>query len=182
MSSEKRSVPWFKVFAANDMAGMEFYGLNAGERGLLDSMKRCCWIDGCIPREARLLARVVRLDMDDVTRHLTAAVLAHFICDQHDSAMLRSPEIDLQRDEVAAIREAQRRGGEKGAKVTNDRAKNPRKPLMSREKTRAASTPASQGRVPSITSPSITSTPSLGSSDSFIAEYEATERAAPPIN
>lgn len=173
----KRDVPWFKVFAANDMASARFYGLSVGERGLLDSMQRCCWNDGSVPRNARLLARVVRLEEIEVKESLTDAVLAYFVADEHDAEMLRSIEIDRQLDELAVIREKQRKGGMLGARITNStkvkilKGKTKEPPLAAHA-TIPAPTHASRDRLPSIPSNQIPSNASVDGVDPWVREYE----------
>jgi hypothetical protein len=66
-----RRPPAYQVYASDELAKESYYGLSAGEQGVLDSMQRACWVEDTVPKDARLLARVIRLEEDDLCQFLT---------------------------------------------------------------------------------------------------------------
>jgi hypothetical protein len=114
-----RRPPSYAVYASDDLASTRYYPLSAGERGVLDSMQRACWVDDAVPSDPRLLALVLRLQETDLRPFLTAAVLAHFKQDDVDAGRLLSPELTRQMTNLMGRRELQREGGREGAKTTN---------------------------------------------------------------
>jgi hypothetical protein len=114
-----RRPPAYQVYAADDLAREWYYGLSAGERGVLDSMHRACWVEDTVPKDPQLLARVVRLEHKDLCQCLTDRVLAHFKLDADNPERLRSLELTRQMTNLMVVRERQRQGGKEGAKITN---------------------------------------------------------------
>lgn len=114
-----RRPPAYQVYAADDLAASRYYPLSAGERGVLDSMLRACWVDDTVPSNPRLLALVLRLQESDLGPFLSAEVLAHFEQDGGEPGRLRSPELTRQMTNLMEVRKRQRQGGKEGAKITN---------------------------------------------------------------
>jgi hypothetical protein len=114
-----RPPPAYQVYAADDLARSEYYGLSSGERGLLDSMQRAYWAEGSLLRDPKLLARALRLDETEVREYLTEAVLRHFESDESDPTRLHSKELQRQKLNYQVLRERQREGGRVGAAMTN---------------------------------------------------------------
>lgn len=120
MSDErKRRPPAYQVYAADDLAGSRYYPLSAGERGVLDSMLRACWVDDTVPSDPGHLALALRLQETDLRGFLTPRVLQHFEQDGADPKRLRSRELTRQMANLMEVRERQRQGGREGAKITN---------------------------------------------------------------
>lgn len=116
--NEKRNPPAFQVYAADDLARESYFGLSLSERGLLDAMRRACWVseDGTVPAAPAALAIVVRSSEDDVRRALTPRVL-HWFQRTDDGGRLFDPE--LRRQLTAAI--SRREGMSHGAASTNEK-------------------------------------------------------------
>jgi uncharacterized protein YdaU (DUF1376 family) len=91
---------------------MTWYGLSAGERGLLESMARVYWVDEYLPSDPRLIALACRLDAHDAEELLTAGVLAHF--ERDSNGHLHHVELRRQMQNIAATREKQSEGGKAG--------------------------------------------------------------------
>ncbi len=109
----ERQAPAFQCYAADDLASATYYLMNLAERGLLDAIRRACWVDGAVPRRVEDLAMAIRRPVDEVAEHLTGRVLAHFVVDPE--GQLRCVELDRQRSRLNARRDAQQRG----ASMTN---------------------------------------------------------------
>jgi hypothetical protein len=115
----KRPPPAYLVYASDDLAKSSYYGLSVSERGLLDSMQRVAWVEEEIPKDAGLLARVVRLPEQEVRESLSKSVLAHFEDAKDRPGFLRSIELGRQMENIRESREAMSTGGKKGAQTTN---------------------------------------------------------------
>ena len=123
MNSLKRPPPFYKVFAADDMAASGFFMLTLAERGLLDSMQRQCWIEGVVNTDPRVLAKMLRVEVAEVEAALTYAVLLHF--EEVSPGLVRSRELTRQWSEVVAARKAMSEGGKVGAAATNSARTDP---------------------------------------------------------
>jgi uncharacterized protein YdaU (DUF1376 family) len=106
------------VYASDDLSTSRYFGLSAGERGLLDSMARSYWVERSLPCDPRLLARVVRLDHAEVAAFLTPAVLAWFV---QEGDVLHHLELRRQLANIALVRAKQSAGGTVGALITNEK-------------------------------------------------------------
>ncbi len=120
-----RAAPAYAVYASDDLARTAWYGLNAGERGLLESMCRVYWIEGTLPGEPRLIALACRLEHADVLANLSDSVLNHFIRD--DVGVLHHVELHRQLENIERTRELQSFGGKRGAAMTNEARASKRK-------------------------------------------------------
>lgn len=113
-----RAPPAFQVYASDELAREQYFGLSLAERGLLDAMRRACWVssDVSVPASPAELAVVVRRPQAEVQHALSAAVLAWFepTCDGH---RLVDPDLRKQMGDLMDRREAQ----SKGAEATNNK-------------------------------------------------------------
>jgi hypothetical protein len=122
LNDKKRAPPWFKCFAADDIASSSYFGLTSGERGLLDSMARAYWIEGELPATPRLLAAIVRLPETEVVANLTPGVLSHF---EKIRGTLAHRELARQRQNSDDARKRMSDAGRKGAAMTNAKHADP---------------------------------------------------------
>jgi hypothetical protein len=184
-----RAAPSYATYASDDLARAAWYGLTAGQRGLLESMARAYWVDGGLPREPRLLPLACRLDPSEVEQVLADAVLAHFEADAE--GRLHHVELRRQLQNIAITREKQSEGGKVGANITNAIRGAKRKPKPDAASHRVtsvgagplASTPAGQVRVPERTEmKELNCNSSLGKRDKdsvpdpWVADYEQSEQ------
>lgn len=111
-----RAPPAFQVYASDDLAAESWYGMSAAERGMLDSIRRACWVsdDGSVPADPSRLAVVVRLTEAETVRTMTPAVL-RWLERSPDGTRLIDP--DLERQRAACM--AKRRALSAGAEATN---------------------------------------------------------------
>jgi hypothetical protein len=111
-----RAAPAYQVYASDDLAGERFFALCLAERGLLDSMRRGCWVsdDSTVPADPVALSVVVRRPEAEVSRNLTTGVLSWFIRSPDGKRLL---EPDLQRQRIAC--ETRRQAQSQAADATN---------------------------------------------------------------
>ena len=115
-----RAPPAFQVYASDDLASSRYFLLPLAQRGLLDAMRRACWVDieGSVPRDPAQLALVVRCSEADVREALTPQVLAWFAVGP-DPTRLVDPDLQRQMAELMDRRQRQRAG----AVATNEKLK-----------------------------------------------------------
>lgn len=105
-----RKAPAYLVYASDDLANQAYYALELNERGLLDSMRRGCWVaaDGTVPADPAELAIVVRRPESEVRAALSPRLLALFQ-ETRDGALF-DPELREQREATERVRNAQSEG------------------------------------------------------------------------
>ena len=174
MNANSTVLPWYKTYAATDLASSRFFGLSAAERGLLDSMARAYWLDGELPQDPRLIARVVRMAEQEVLSALTQGVLGHFEADEARPGVLHHAGLRTQRE---AVKEGRRRmsiGGQRGAAITNNR--------VAARSGYPAKMVAGEDRGPSSTSYSQSTSNSSSSGTGDCAEEPLASQAGSPMS
>ena len=145
----RRPPPWYKHFPGDELVSKEYYSLSAAERGLLQSMRDAYWVEGPLPQDPQLLARSVRLPEAEVTRALTAGVLAFFEADPMDPSLLREPLLEWQMQVALRGLEQMAKGGRRGAEKVNSQRDPARPTRITLEHRRTTqSTPGYPARVP----------------------------------
>jgi hypothetical protein len=109
------------------------------EKGLLDLLKKECWLNGCVPSDPNELAKVIGVPLADLKAALSERVLSFFEASGTD---LRSPELDNYRSMLNARREKERLGGSLGGKRS---AENRR--AIRAQSSKDSAEPTLQGRV-----------------------------------
>lgn len=97
--------------------------LSFNERGLLDTLRKECWVNKRVPSEPRDLAALLNKSVEEVLLALTPAVLSKF--DLVDGFLI-SPELENYRQELQSRAERMSSGGRIGGKSTQDRARQAR--------------------------------------------------------
>ena len=107
---EPRPPPAFQVYASDDLASERYYSLSLAQRGLLDAIRRGCWVspDGSVPSEPEQLSIVIRRPESEVKAVLNAGVLAWLV--KSTDGRLRDRDLDRQKQACILKRQAQREG------------------------------------------------------------------------
>ena len=126
--SEKRPAPAYQEYAATMLANMNFRAISLEERGLLYTLRLECWENKSLPRDTTVLSKVLG---QPVSESALKAIQPFF---KYEDNAITSPELDNYQLSLDERKEKQRKGGQKGAKVTNSRTNNS-------PSTKAASTP-----------------------------------------
>lgn len=114
--AQNRPPPAYMEYAAASLANRDFRILSLAERGLYHTIRLECWVNGSVPSDAAVLARMLGFTKDEVESAL--ASLGQFFTDVGGS--LVCPELEDYRAHLAGIREKQSKGGKVGAAMTND--------------------------------------------------------------
>lgn len=110
--------PAFQTFASDDMASEVWRLASLAERGLLDSMKRYCWVNNTVPADKDQLARALGLNVIEVERSHGNLIAANFARHPHDETRLFCPDLERQKQEMLLRRTKQAEGGREGGKRT----------------------------------------------------------------
>ena len=135
-SCRLRKAPAYQEYAADILASTQYRLMGLRERGLWDTMRKECWVNGSLPVERSKLARLLNVHFDELSEALTPEVLSFF---EMRGTQLRCPELDNYRVTLEAKRLAMVAGGAKGGKRTQEHIKSQAtlegkpKPLSRRE-------------------------------------------------
>ncbi len=139
-----RSPPAYQEYASDILANRNYRAMTLAERGLWDTIRKECWVNGCVPSSTSELAKYLGLDFTEVTNLITPNLMSWFKINKND---LTCPEIDAYRMTIERRRQNMAEGGRTGGKKSqeNRRKKDEAtlegrvKPLSGEEKIRAES-------------------------------------------
>jgi general stress protein YciG len=126
-----RPAPAFQEYASDMLANARYRTMSLAERGLLDTMRRECWVNGSIPKDPNDLADYLGKPAVEINLNLSIKVL-YFFREQNDK--LICPELDSYRANLADKKQRMSEGGRKGGKATQYQNKVAKATLQSRLK------------------------------------------------
>ena len=115
-----RPAPAFQEYASDMLANSRYKTMSFAERGLMDTMRRECWVNGSIPKEPSELAAYLGKSIDEINSNLSAKVLNFFI---ERNAQLVCPELDAYRASLEEKSKRMSEGGKRGGKSTQNKTK-----------------------------------------------------------
>jgi general stress protein YciG len=115
-----RPAPAFQEYASDMLANAYYRTMSLAERGLLDTMRRECWVNGSIPKNPNDLADLLGKPAGEINLNLSIKVL-HFFREHNDK--LICPELDSYRANLAEKKQRMSEGGSKGGKATQQKNK-----------------------------------------------------------
>ena len=107
---QNRDAPAYQEYAASMMGRLDYRAMTLAERGLLYTLRLECWVNDQLPASPEILARVLRLTLDEVEKSLPAVMSLFTIVD----GCLISPELNNYKIHLAEIRKKKSEGGKKG--------------------------------------------------------------------
>jgi hypothetical protein len=113
--SLKRPLPAYLEYASDILANMNYRLMRLDERGLWDTMRKECWVNGCVPSNPHELAVILNLPFEIVQSAFTCRVSDFF---RKEGELLFSDELDNYRADVLQRREQMVKGGSKGGQQT----------------------------------------------------------------
>lgn len=174
--AQNREPPAYQEYAAAMMGKIEYRIMRLAERGLMDTMRRECWVNHAVPSDPELLARVLGFEHQEVANALPA-VMPFF---QEISGRLICPELENYRAHLEERATRQSEGGKRGASITNASRAKPKTRTSKGSKGNSAGTPqpTRRGEVESLVQynpeqPSKTQPlEHAGITDPWVAAYE----------
>ena len=106
-----RDAPAFQEYAAAMLANSRYRLMSLAERGLLDTLRRECWVNRGMPAKPATLAKMLGFDSAEIDAALPA-VMPFF---RVEGDLLICPELDELREMYAERRERQAAGGKRSA-------------------------------------------------------------------
>jgi hypothetical protein len=113
-----RKAPAYQEYAADVLANAQFRLMTLSERGLLDTIRRECWVNGLVPGQPTSMAKYLGFTEMEIAKNLTPSVLSFFEVAEDES--LRCPELDLYREMLNNRHRALSVGGGNGGRKTQE--------------------------------------------------------------
>lgn len=115
-----RPPPAYQEYASDMLANMQYRMMSLSERGLLDTMRRECWVNKKVPMQEQELASYLGINRAEIKACLTPRVLSFFI----DRAnFLICAELEQYREALIERHQKMAAGGQKGGEVTQRKHK-----------------------------------------------------------
>jgi hypothetical protein len=114
-SLKKRNPPAYQEYASDWLANRNWRLMSLGERGLLDTLRKECWVNRSIPSNVVEIVKIFNLQEDEVSKCLTPRVLGFFSA-VGDS--LICPELEIYRENLNEQKLNMSKGGSSGGKAT----------------------------------------------------------------
>jgi hypothetical protein len=115
-----RKPPAYLEYAADILSNLQWRMMSFSERGLWDTLRKECWVNGRVPSDPRELSLLLNKSVEEVSKTLTPRVLAEF---EAADGSLTCPELDAYRREQMLRRERMSSGGRTGGKATQRNAR-----------------------------------------------------------
>lgn len=121
MQTQNREPPAYQEYASDMLARREYRSMTLAERGLMDTLRRECWVNRTVPADPGLLAKILGYSTDEILAVLPN-VMPFFTKAGDD---LFCPELDEYRAYLAKVKNAKIEGGKRGADIKNRKRKMP---------------------------------------------------------
>ena len=73
-----RAAPAYQEYASDILANRSYRAMTLAERGLWDTIRKECWVNGCVPSSLPELAKYLGLDLNEVTKLMNPNVMIWF--------------------------------------------------------------------------------------------------------
>ena len=121
MNSKKiRPAPAYQEYASDMLANAKYRMMSLSERGLLDTMRKECWVNHKVPKDPENLARYLGFELKEINQNLSEKVLGFF---REVNSELICPELEDYRKNQQERERKMSEGGRRGGKNTQDRIK-----------------------------------------------------------
>ena len=121
MSSKKiRPAPAYQEYASDMLANANYRMMSLAERGLLETMRKECWVNHSIPANKSDLSLYLRCDIEEINESLTDRVMSFFI---EQSGKLVCIELEAYRQNQIEREKKISEGGRRGGKTTQEKNK-----------------------------------------------------------
>jgi hypothetical protein len=110
-----RNIPAYQEYASDVLASLNWRMMNLAERGLWDTLRKECWVNGSIPSDPTKLAALLNKPVIEIMNGLTALVKSEFL---ENDGKLTCRELDLYKADILDQRKLQSEGGSLGGRTT----------------------------------------------------------------
>jgi hypothetical protein len=123
-----RKPPAYLEYAADVLSSLQWRMMSFAERGLWDTMRKECWVNGKVPADPVQLSLLLNKPLEEVSQALGAKVLSSF---ESEGEYLVSPELEAYRRSLKDKRDRMAAGGRIGGLKTQKRVHEARASLQS---------------------------------------------------
>ena len=116
-----RPAPAYQEYASDILANRSYRAMSLAERGLWDTIKKECWVNGSVPSHKPELAKYLGLPLEKVIELMTPNLMTSFKVVDSD---LICPELDGYRLQIEDRRQRQSDGGKNGGKKAQSNRRN----------------------------------------------------------
>ena len=116
-----RPAPAYQEYASDILANRSYRAMSLAERGLWDTIKKECWVNGSVPSNKTELAKYLGLPAEKVMESMTPNLMISFKVVDSD---LICPELDDYRLQIEDRRQRQSVGGKNGGKKAQSNRRN----------------------------------------------------------
>ena len=117
IKTSKRPAPAYQEYASDILANRSYRAMTLAQRGLWDTIRKECWVNGCVPSSIPELAKYLGLDLNEVTKLMDSKLMFGFKINNDD---LTCPEIDAYRLKIENQRQGMSEGGRNGGTKSQD--------------------------------------------------------------
>lgn len=117
IKTSDRPAPAYQEYASDILANRSYRAMTLAERGLWDTIRKECWVNGCVPSSLPELAKYLGLDLNEVTKLMNPNVMIWF---KVNNADLTCPEIDAYRSTIEKRRQSMVDGGRNGGRKAQE--------------------------------------------------------------
>lgn len=136
--SQNREAPAYQEYAAAMLARIEYRTMTLPERGLLDTMRRECWVNRRLPGRHDLLAKVLGVTEQEIDACLPAVMPFFSVSEGY----IFCPELEDYRKHLEERKEKLSRSGKAGADITNKKKKDAKNRISNSSTATPSATPS----------------------------------------
>lgn len=115
-----RDIPAYQEYASDVLANLNWRMMSLAERGLWDTLRKECWVNGSIPSDSSEMAVLLNKPVQEIKANLTKLVLGSFL---EKDGRIFCTELDLYKADRLEIRRLQSEGGALGGLTTQAKIK-----------------------------------------------------------
>lgn len=127
IKASKRPAPAYQEYASDILANRSYRAMSMAERGLWDTIRKECWVNGSVPSSLPILAKYLGIDANYLKELLTPNLLKWFNLTNED---ITSPEIDAYRLMIELQRQGMSVGGRNGGRKTQENRRKKDQPTL----------------------------------------------------
>ena len=127
IKTSKRPAPAYQEYASDILANRSYRAMSMAERGLWDTIRKECWVNGSVPSSIPVLAKYLGIDANHLRELLSPTLISWFNLTNED---LTSPEIDAYRLKIELQRQGMSEGGRNGGRKSQENRRKKDQPTL----------------------------------------------------
>jgi hypothetical protein len=127
IKTSKRPAPAYQEYASDILANRSYRAMSMAERGLWDTIRKECWVNGSVPSSVPVLAKYLGIDANHLRELLSPTLISWFNLTNED---ITSPEIDAYRLKIELQRQGMSEGGRNGGRKSQENRRKKDQPTL----------------------------------------------------